>query len=327
MDWFVSGCNEVAYKALERFESEAWPRVTLIYGGSGLGKSSILWGMYHKVLAQRPGYRPRLLSARAFATKYALAAQNGTIPAFRRQIRSTGFLFVDDLQDLKGKEKTIEELLHTYDFLMEQGGKVVAVLCSEKLNLSFLGERLASRFLSGLTLRLYPPQPEELRGFARFYLQSKLALVEPEMAYGIAEGARTLTEIKQRCEAFLSYLEHEQTQPTVKELSTFRKVHEEASARQPVPENILKIVAEMYGHSLAEILGKRRLPSLLEARYLAIYCLKTICQISNTEIGRLFNKQHGAVNHALQTFEVKLAANSSLQARFEAIRQGFLNSL
>lgn len=325
MDWFVSRFNEVAYNAWDMFEAGKWPQATLIYGGTGLGKSRILWGMYQKVLTERPGDRPLCLGARAFATEYSLAAQEGRLGSFRRMVRSSGFLFIDDLQELKGKEKTIEELFHTCDHIMEQGGKVAAVLEAKDLKLSFLGERLASRFLSGLILALDWPEPKELHGFAEFCLQGKLAILDPEIVDGMAAGAKTLAEIKRRCEAFLSYLERQQAEATAKEFNAFWKTQEEEFACEPIPENILKLVSEMYGLTITDILGRRRFPQIVEARSLAIYAVRTICRTSYAEISRMFNREHGAIIHAFQGFEEKLAANQGLRTRLETIKQVFSN--
>lgn len=321
----MSRFNKLAYQALQHFVASKWPRVTLIYGGAGLGKSRILSKMYHKALAQRPSDKPLWLRAPAFATEYALAAQEGRLGSFRERVRSSGFLFLDDLQELKGKEKTIEELLHTFEHIMEQGGKVAVVLESEELSLDFLGKRLASRFLSGLTLVLGQPEPDELKGFAEYWLQGKLAILDPGFVEGLAESARTLRDVKQRSEEFLSYLERKQVRATAGEFAAFWAARQAEMRLAPVSENVLRVVAEMYEIALSDILGRRRFPQIVEARHLAIYAMKTVCQCSYAEMSRIFNKEHGAIIQAYKGFGAKLTANPGLRARLETINQVFSN--
>lgn len=320
----MSRFNRVAQQALARFQVAQWPSVTVIYGGIGLGKSRILSEMHRKAEAQQPRAKLLRVSALAFATEYALAAQAGRLRSFREALRASDFLFLDDLQSLKGKEKTIEELFYTFEHILDHGGRVATVLGSEKPNVSFLGPRLASRFLSGLTLGVGCPATDELQDFARHCLQEKLTLVDPGIVESLAVSAGSLKDVKERIEEFLAYIEQNQVRATAAEYAVFWENRQEERRLAVLPENILRVVGEMYGIPLSGILGRRRLPQVVEARHLAIYAIRTLCQSSYADISRMFNREHSAIIQAYQGFAAKLTANPGLRRRLDTIHQVFL---
>jgi len=72
--------------------------------------------------------------------------------------------------------------------------------------------------------------------------------------------------------------------------------------RLSVPE-IQKIVGDYYKVSLPEMLGRSRQKKLVRARQMAIYFSRLYTQKTTAELGRLFQRSHASVVHALQTLE------------------------
>ena len=111
--------------------------------------------------------------ALSFARQYAYAAQDNKLNLFRQRYRSTQLLLIDDLQFLAGKAKTIEELHYTYEYVIGNGGKMVITLEADSPQLEFLGERLASRFLSGVVIPIERPHENEIERFLNEYIHEK----------------------------------------------------------------------------------------------------------------------------------------------------------
>jgi chromosomal replication initiator protein len=74
------------------------------------------------------------------------------------------------------------------------------------------------------------------------------------------------------------------------------------STRLNTPE-IQKIVSDYYGVSLADLLGRSRQKRLVRARQMALYFCRIYTEKTMVELGRLFQRSHASVVHALQTLE------------------------
>ena len=73
-------------------------------------------------------------------------------------------------------------------------------------------------------------------------------------------------------------------------------------ARLSIPQ-IQKIVGDYYGVSLVEMLGRSRQKRLVRARQLALYFCRIYTEKTMAQLGRLFQRSHASVVHALQTLE------------------------
>jgi chromosomal replication initiator protein len=66
---------------------------------------------------------------------------------------------------------------------------------------------------------------------------------------------------------------------------------------------IQKIVCDYYQVNLRELLGKGRQKKLVRARQLGLYFSRLYTKKTMVELGRLFQRSHTSVVHALQTLE------------------------
>lgn len=69
----------------------------------------------------------------------------------------------------------------------------------------------------------------------------------------------------------------------------------------PRQANMLQIeeIAKVYGYTAADILGKRKLKALVAVRRQCVVMLRKK-GYSTTEIGRIMNRDHSTICHALQ---------------------------
>jgi chromosomal replication initiator protein len=76
---------------------------------------------------------------------------------------------------------------------------------------------------------------------------------------------------------------------------------------------IQRIVCDYYQVNLRELLGRGRQKKLVRARQMGLYFSRIYTMKTVVELGRLFQRSHAAVVHALQTLE----RNRQLQPRLE----------
>jgi chromosomal replication initiator protein len=83
----------------------------------------------------------------------------------------------------------------------------------------------------------------------------------------------------------------------------------------PRGRNLAEIdaIAELHGYTLADILGKRKQKPLVEVRRKCVVRLRSF-GYSTTEIGRIMNRDHSTIVHALQKMAAMEAANDTSEA-------------
>lgn len=322
MNWFLSEFNIRAWRLIKNYEPEKAPSVTLIYGPRGIGKSAMLRNVYQH---SGPKGASILTDALSFSRQYAYAAQDSKLNVFRQRYRSTQLLLIDDLQFLEGKAKTIEELHYTYEYVIGNGGKMVIAIEADSPQLEFLGERLASRFLSGVVIPIERPLANEMKRFLAEYIQEKHLFMDESVQEFIAERVDNLADAKMVMENFVQFAELEQDELSLFCFRIYWENEERKRNTEANPRNIIRITAQTMGIPVEELLGMGRKPRVNEARQLAIYTIRTLCQISYPSIACYFNRNHNTVLMSFNKMQDKLAKDQDqeLHKKYEIILNAF----
>lgn len=320
MNLFLSNFNLRAWRWVKSYKLETAPNVSLIYGPRGTGKSTILHHLYKNLSFREDGI---MTNALAFSRHYAYAAQEGSLHQFRQKYRAIRILILDDIQNLKGKVQTIEELLSTYEYILAKEGKVILALEAELPNLDFLGQRLASRFMSGLIISIDLPQENEILAFVENYIHYKHLFMDRMVPIQIAKLTRNLAEAIKIISEFTQYAELHQDALS---LDCFLAYWEEKNRKKRIiasPNNIIRITGQIMNIPVEDIIGPTRKPDVNKARQLSIYLIKTLCQISFPQIASYFNRKHPTMITAYQKAQEMLKANQDFKNSYVRISNYF----
>lgn len=320
MNWFLSEFNIRAWRLIHNYELDKAPDVALIYGPRGIGKTALLRYLY-----QQSGLNNGSLftDALSFSRQYAYAVQDNKLNLFRQRYRSTRLLLIDDLQFLEGKAKTIEELHYTYEYVIGNGGKMVIALEAELPQLEFLGERLASRFLSGVVIPVERPLENEMERFLDEYIHENRLFLDNLILRVIAERTDNLADAKKAIDQFVQFAESQQDELSLSCFQVYWENEERKRNRVADPMNIIQIAAKTMGIPVEELLGPSRKPRVNEARQLAIYTIRTLCQISYPAIARYFSRRHTTMITSYQKMQEKLAKDHELNEKYKSILNTF----
>ncbi|MBI2452730.1 MAG: chromosomal replication initiator protein DnaA, partial [Parcubacteria group bacterium] len=121
-----------------------------IYGGVGLGKTHLLQAVGNAVSSEMPNKKTRYISSERFTSSVVSAIRNRTMEQLRSLYREIDVLIMDDVQFFAGKEKTQEELFHTFNALYERGKQIIFSSDRPPKAIPALEERLRSRFEGGM---------------------------------------------------------------------------------------------------------------------------------------------------------------------------------
>ncbi|NLO96883.1 MAG: chromosomal replication initiator DnaA [Peptococcaceae bacterium] len=263
---FVSKYNQVAFKFIDTFDYNQAPPLTIIAGDEGLGKTTLLRYLFAK---HRDNISPAIfVDAQKYSSKYSFAACKGDLKNFRQNMRSAKLLLLDNINALKGKNKTIEELLYTVDTVLSQGGKIVMTYRGKDFDVHYLGEKLASRLRSGLVLRLNSPTEEEIKNFINYYLNTNN--LAGKNIHGLEVKAKNMKQainvIKQAGQA----AENKLTKETV--------------------DKVLTKVAAHLGVEVKRVLGPDKNRNVVKARYMTFILLHEKYNFTYPEIAAYFKK-------------------------------------
>lgn len=294
-----------------------------LYGGVGLGKTHLMHAVGNMILAKKPNAVVVYLHSERFVADMVKALQNNAINEFKRFYRSVDALLIDDIQFFAGKERSQEEFFHTFNALLE--GQQQIILTSDRYpkEISGIEERLKSRFGSGLTVAVQPPELET-RVAILINKASQLGIeLQHEVAFFIAKrirsNVRELEGALKRVIANAQFTGGEINLPFVQEaLKDVLALQEKLISI----DNIMKTVADYYKVKVADLLSKRRSRSVARPRQMAMALCKELTNHSLPEIGDAFGgRDHTTVIHACRTIQELAESSADLGEDFKNLNR------
>ena len=291
-----------------------------IYGGVGLGKTHLLQAIGHRLAASHPHFRIQYLSSEKFTNDLIAAIRHDKTSEFRQRYRTIDLLLIDDIQFLSGKERTQEEFFHTYEDLMPKRQVVLSSDRSPK-EIPDLEERLRSRFLSGMSADIQPPEFETRVAILKKKAELDRVALPDDVAYFIANrvksNIRELEGSLVRIRAFCNLTGRPLTLDLAQEVLANIWGAEEHLV---TIDDILRRVAEVFHVKPQDLRAKTRTKAVAFPRQLAMYLARQLTSDSYADIGRGFGgKDHTTVLHAVNKIDALLQQDPKLRRTLDHI--------
>lgn len=282
-----------------------------LYGGVGLGKTHLMHAVGNLIVSKQKGAKVVYLHSERFVADMVRALQSNAINEFKRFYRSVDALLIDDIQFFAGKERSQEEFFHTFNALLE--GQQQIILTSDRYpkEINGIEERLKSRFGSGLTVAVQPPDLETRVAILMNKAEQSHVDLQHEVAFFIAKrirsNVRELEGALKRVIANAHFTGSEITLEFVQEaLKDLLAIQEKLVS----VDNIIKTVSEYFKVKVSELLSKRRSRSVARPRQVAMALCKELTNHSLPEIGEAFGgRDHTTVLHACRQVKQLREAN------------------
>lgn len=275
-----------------------------IYGGSGLGKTHLLNAIGNYALVKDSSLKVRYVTSEEFTNEFIEALQTpnqsqGQIADFNRRYREVDVLLIDDIQFLGGKEATLEQFFHTFNSLYQANKRIVIASDVAPKNLKGFEARLISRFESGLTVDIKPPDLETRIAILRMMTSMNHCNVPSDVLDLIAErfteNIRELEGALTRVTAVASL----SNQPVSKALAEQALQDFFATDIEVRPTDIISQVAQYFHMTFDELVGRQRTKNVALARQIAMYLAREMTSMSLVDIGEVFGgRDHTTVMHA-----------------------------
>ncbi|MHC4616500.1 MAG: chromosomal replication initiator protein DnaA [Planctomycetota bacterium] len=317
LDTFVVGpSNQLAYNAARAVVNEQRSPFNplFIHGGYGVGKTHLLQGICNAVCSTRPQTNWSYLSAEDFANQFVLALKTKKLEAFRRRLRQMDLLAIDDIHFLASKPSTQEEFLHTFNTINLAGRQVVLASDAHPKMIGELSEKLVNRFVSGMVVKIEPPDLQTRCEICRQYAAAMRKEMPENVIRYISENLRT--NVRELEGALLKLIAFAALQNQKPNLAMAREVLAEHLARtDPIVHisDIESAVATYFGTTPANIHSSKKDRTVALARHFSMYLARKHTRMSSSEIGRFMgNKNHATVLLACRKVEDLITRNADI---------------
>ncbi|MCB1999099.1 MAG: chromosomal replication initiator protein DnaA [Burkholderiaceae bacterium] len=294
-----------------------------IYGGVGLGKTHLMHAIGNRLLVNKPGSKVLYIHAEQFVSDVVKAYQRKTFDEFKNHYHSLDLLLIDDVQFFANKERTQEEFFNAFEALLAKKSHIVMTSDTYPKGLTDIHERLVSRFDSGLTVAIEPPELEMRVAILINKARAELSEMPEEVAFFVAKNVRSnVRELEGALRKILAYSRFNQKDISIALAREALRDLLSIQNRQISVENIQKTVADYYKIKVADMYSKKRPASIAKPRQIAMYLAKELTQKSLPEIGELFGgRDHTTVLHAVRKISAERQQLTELNQQLHVLEQ------
>jgi len=294
-----------------------------IYGGVGLGKTHLMHAVGNKLLADRPDAKVLYIHAEQFVSDVVKAYQRKTFDEFKHRYHSLDLLLIDDVQFFANKDRTQEEFFNAFEALLAKKSHIVMTSDTYPKGLADIHERLVSRFDSGLTVAIEPPELEMRVAILINKAIGEGSVMPEEVAFFVAKNVRSnVRELEGALRKILAYSRFNQKEISIQLAREALRDLLSIQNRQISVENIQKTVADYYKIKVADMYSKKRPASIARPRQIAMYLAKELTQKSLPEIGELFGgRDHTTVLHAVRKISAERQQLTELNQQLHVLEQ------
>lgn len=341
-DSFVIGdSNRLAYAmATEVAERPGTSNLNplFIYGRSGVGKTHLMCAIKNYINEQYPDLNVIYIDSMELVNRYSDAAREKSVDKssfknFETFFKEADVLLIDDIQSLQGKSGTLDTLFRIFNANISQGKQFVFSADRAPKNID-LEERYTSRFNSGATIDIQPPDDETKRSIIKNFIQQyqqdedfNFDLSDDILDYIVEHSGSNIRELKSAITNVIFAIkmnkDNSLTTQDVKDMLANHFINE--SGTRFTIETIQAAVEDFYHVSHSDLVSKNRSRSIAHPRQVAIYLARELVNTTYKDIGKAFNRDHSTIMHSFDLIEKGLKEDRNLREEIEAIREKLRN--
>ncbi len=329
-DKFVVGqSNQVVYAAAKAVANQPGTlhNPLFIYGGVGLGKTHIMHAIGNEILKTNKKAKIIYCTTEQFVNDFIDSIKNNKDNEqnrrFREKYRNVDILMLDDIQFLAGKTGTQEALFHTFNDLYQFKKQIVLSSDRHPKELTFLEERLQSRFASGLTVDISTPDLETRIAILQkkaFYKNFNLPI---EVVYFIAEKIDSnIRELEGALQKVIFYCQLLGKEPdNIDIIKEALKDDIDVSTHILSLDTIVDATCSYFNVKKQDIIGKKKLKPIVNARQIAIYLIYDMLGVPLATIGSYFGgKDHTTIIYARDKIEELIKTDNLIANQVKDIK-------
>ena len=315
-DFVVGPSNRLAYTAALEMIKDKHPSFNplFIHGTVGVGKTHILQGVCNRVREDQ-NVNAVYMPAEKWTNEFIYSLQKGKTEAFRQKFRNVDMFLIDDVHFLSNKHGVQEEFLHTFNALYELSKRIILASDAHPKMIGQLKENLASRFMSGMIIKIDEPD------FA-----TRLLILRAKAAkFDIHFPEEVIEFIAEKLDGNVREIESALTTLSAHARFNEKKidvhlVHEVLSGFFYNEGKIVKVniiedaVLSYFNISRNELHSNKKIKSVSFPRQVCMYLIKSLLDWSYQQIGNYFNsKKHSTVIFAIKKVKDQIESDNQFK--------------
>ncbi len=331
---FVVGANnELAHAAalaVARNPASVYNPLFL-YGNSGLGKTHLMHAIGHYVMQNHPLKKVLYVSSEMFTNELVNAIQGKKMDEFRNKYRNIDVMLIDDIQFIEKKDRTQEELFHTFNTLYDTNKQIIFSSDRPPKEIETIDKRLQSRFEWGLPVDIQSPDFETRVAILKNKAEMEDIQVNDDMleifyliADKITANIRELEGALNRVIAHANLMNKPLAKETAKEVLT--DVFDTSNRQIDIPL-IKNTVCAHFGINVQDMDSSKRTKNLAHPRQIAMYLSRELTNLSLPKIGENFGKRdHTTVMHAYDKITKEIAKDEEMKNLVNELKSNILDN-
>ncbi|MCX7758379.1 MAG: chromosomal replication initiator protein DnaA [bacterium] len=312
-NFVVGNSNQFAYAAslaVAQKPGKAYNPL-FIYGSTGLGKTHLLHAIGNLAYKRKISKKIIYITSERFINDLVNSIKEKKIEDFRNKYRKAEVLLIDDIQFISGKERTQEELFHTFNELYLDSKQIVLTSDRPPKNLEGIEERLKSRFQSGLIADVQLPDFETRKAILKKKIENYNIDFDEQVVDFLAQKFRNnIREIEGAIIKTVAYVNLNKINIDKIKLEHISEIIKDVTIddNKITPENIMDTVSEYFSVSKDEIFSNSREKRIVYPRQVITYLLRDILGLPFKGIGNYLKKDHTTIMHSYEKINIMLAS-------------------
>jgi len=327
---FIEGPNNQFAKAASQKVSDSPGSQSfnplVIYGGVGLGKTHLLHAIGNELIETSPKTKIVIASSEKFTLDFISSIQKNNTAQFSKSYRKADVLLIDDIQFFQKKEQTQEQFFHTFNELYQLGKQIVMTADRYPGEMSGLQDRLLSRFQSGLSVDVQPPNYETRVAI----LMEKAEINGLDLPYDMIEfiAMHLKNSVRELESTIIRLLAHASLSQVDIDFPLVKKVLKErlgdGISADISAEDIINRVADLTNIRTDDIVGPSRRKEIAEARQISVYLCRELLGLSLSTIGMHFGgRDHTTALHACKKVKNSLKTDKRFNRIVGKVKDDF----
>ena len=321
----VGSSNELAYAASQAVIKVIGRKYNplFVYGGTGLGKTHLIQAIGNEIKnVYKNKYKTKYVSSEKFVNDVVFFIRNKRMEDMKIKYRNIDVLIIDDIQFIGGKERSEEELFHTFNALYENNKQIIISSDRAPSALPVLEERLRSRFQGGMIADITYPDYEMRLAIIKNKLQERRSYLSDEVCSLVATKVqRNIRELEGVLNKVVFYQDVKGVDLTTKIVEEIIDNTLQEKSSNVSSGKIIKAVADFYEMSPKELTERSRKKNIVEPRQIAMFLMRDILDMSYPNIGeKLGKRDHTTAIYAYEKISQEITKKQSFNQKITNIK-------
>src|SRR3972149_4622717 len=324
-DFIVGPSNRLAYTAALEMVRGRQPTFNplFIHGSVGVGKTHLLQGVCNRIKEEQEVISAVYMPAEKWTNEFIYSLQKGKTEAFRQKYRNVDMFLIDDVHFLSNKQGVQEEFLHTFNTLSELSKKIILASDAHPKMIGQLKENLASRFMSGMVVKVDKPE----YATRLLILRSKAAKFDVCFPEDVLEfiAERFVDNVREVESALITLSAHAKFNEKKIDIQLANEVLSDFFCNEGKIIKITELeeaVLTYFNVSRADLHSNKKTKSIAFPRQVCMYLIKTLLNWSYQQIGNYFSsKKHSTVMFAIKKVNEQIESDKQFKLFIEKLME------